>query len=71
VRFTGQESEFNELIRIMGQIERLLIGHRPDAPLLHRQRTEEDINSPAVFVRADPVYDQRMCGNLVSLNFAL
>src|SRR5439155_24588339 len=45
--------EFDELIRIMGKIESVLIRHRSDAPLLHGQCAKENLYRPAVFVLAD------------------
>ena len=66
----GVRTPLRELIRIVRKIQLLFIRDRPDAPLLHRQGPEEDLNRFALHIRPDLVYDQRVGGDRMSLDRA-
>ena len=63
--------EFNELFRIMSQVETLLIGHRSDAPLLHGQRAEKNLDRPAIFILADLFDYQGMSRDRMAFNLCV
>ena len=53
----GSDSELNELAGVVGEVELFGLGDEADAPLLHGEGAEEDLDGPAVFVVADAVDD--------------
>ena len=52
--------EFDELVRVMRQIESLFVRDRSDSPLLHRQGAEQNLDRGAILVSADVVAHQRV-----------
>jgi hypothetical protein len=52
--------EFDELVRVMRQVEPLFIGYGSYSSLLHGQRAEQYLDRRAVLILADFVYHQRV-----------
>ena len=55
----------------MRHVEFLFIRYRPDAPLLHGELAEENLDGLAVFIFADVVHNQRISRNLMTLDFSV
>src|SRR5438874_6533603 len=49
--------KLNELLGIMRQVEPLLVRNWANAPILHGERTEQDVDRLALFVLADAIDD--------------
>ena len=64
-------SEFDKLLRVMGQIQFLLFGDQADAPLLHRQGAKKDFDRRSIFVVSNFVNNHGVGGDSPSFYFSL
>ena len=49
-RAFDRSSELDEFLWILRQIEPFFVRNGPDSPLLHGERTEQNLDRPALFV---------------------
>jgi len=58
--FSFWSSEFDKLLRVMREIQSLLVWNGSDSPLLHRKSSEQNLDVGARLVLANLGYHQRV-----------